>query len=71
MITVFLTMLFSVINITVNVFENGDNSLILLTFLHAFYLDNFKQFFSLTVVYYVIVRRCFYLRENEKEFVDP
>ena len=71
MITVFLTSLFSVINITVNVVETGDNTLIMLTFLYAYGIDLIKQYGTLTIIYYVIVRRCFYLKENEKEFIEP
>lgn len=71
MITVFCVLLFLTINMTVHIFENGDNTLVLLTFFWAYVVDQIKQIGTLTIVYYVVVRRFCFLRENEKEFIDP
>jgi hypothetical protein len=43
---------------------------VLSTYVFAFIVDQVKSFISLSVIYYVIVRRFGYLKENEKEFVQ-
>lgn len=71
MIGVFLTMLFSFIYKIVRLSETGDIGIVFITFFVAYLIDNCKQIGSLTVIYYVVVRRFCFLKENEKEFIDP
>lgn len=71
MITVFCTLTLLVININVHLFRTGDNSIVLLTFLFTFLIDQIKQFGTLFVIYIVVVRRFGFLKENEKEFINP
>ena len=49
----------------------GDAFLIFSTFGLIWVIDQFKQVFTLGVIYLVVVRRFGYLKQNEKEFVDP
>lgn len=46
-----------------------DALIVLSTFVFAFIIDQVKSFLSLSVIYFVIVRRFGFLKENEKEFV--
>ena len=71
MILIFCVLTATVINMTVGLFETGDNSIVLMTFLFTFIFDQVKQFGTLSVIYVVVVRRFGFLKENEKEFIDP
>ena len=70
MISVFCTLTFMVINMNLHVLNTGDGQIMTLTFLSIFIFDQLKQFFTLSIVYLVVVRRFGYLKENEKEFID-
>ena len=48
----------------------GRVSLIFLTFLFAWIIDQIKSFISLSLIYLVINRRFGFLKENEKEWLD-
>ena len=53
------------------VIASGDANLMFLTFGLAFLADQAKSYLSLSLVYLVVVRRFGFLKENEKEFIDP
>ena len=48
----------------------GRVSLIFLTFLFAWIIDQIKSFLSLSLIYLVVNRRFGFLKENEKEWLD-
>lgn len=53
--------------------NGGRLSLVFFTFCFAWIVDQIKSFAVLSMVYVIIVRRCNYLKDNEKEFLpeDP
>ena len=56
---------------TTSVIASGDSNLVFLTFGLAFLADQAKSYISLSLVYLVVVRRFGFLKENEKEYIDP
>lgn len=72
MLQILTTFIFTTIIIVVVFYLNemlsfGRSGLILPTFLYIVLLDQLKQVILLTAIYFTLVRRCFYLHENEEE----
>jgi hypothetical protein len=75
MMTLFITFLaLQTTQMIMGQLSNGGRiSLIFFTFVFAWIVDQIKSFAVLSMVYVIIVRRCNYLKDNEKEFLpeDP
>ena len=56
---------------TTEVIASGDANLVFSTFGLAFLADQAKSYITLSVVYLAVVRRFGFLRENEKEYIEP
>ena len=56
---------------TTEVIASGDGPLVFTTFGLAFLADQAKSYISLSLVYLVVVRRFGFLKENEREYIDP
>ena len=56
---------------TTTVIASGDSSIVFTTFILAWILDQIKSIFTLSLVYLVVVRRFGFLKENEREYIDP
>ena len=68
---IFFLILFYSVNFAIIVVKTGDSFLVFVTFALTFLIDQVKQFGTLAVIYIVVVRRFGFLKENEREFVDP
>ena len=53
------------------VIASGDAKLMFSTFGLAFLVDQGKSYISLSLIYIVVVRRFGFLKENEREYIDP
>lgn len=51
--------------------NTGDGYLVFSTFGLIWIIDQIKQFGTLGMIYIIVVRRFGFLKQNEKEFVDP
>ena len=70
--TLLLTfIIFYTIYLMLEVASTGDSFLVFSTFALTFLIDQFKQFGSLAAIYLIVVRRFGFLKENEKDFVNP
>lgn len=56
---------------TTSVFASGDFNLVFCTFGLAWLADQGKSYISLSLIYIVVVRRFGFLKENEKEYIEP
>lgn len=53
------------------VIASGDAMLVFSTFGLAFLVDQGKSYITLSLIYLVVVRRFGFLKENEREYIDP
>ena len=67
----FLFIIFYSLHLAIIVVDTGDSFLVFVTFGLMYIIDQFKQLGTLGVIYLIVVRRFGYLKQNEKDFVNP
>jgi len=74
MTTVFTVILVTAIHYIIMTHRHARPELLWCTFIFALVLDQVKTLLFLTLVWYVLIKRCGYLSQNEKDYVvvdDP